>query len=99
MSTTSRKATVYFDPALHDALRERAAAGDHSVSSLVNDAVRAFLDGPSAEPEATSAPEAAAPTADAPKAKKNAKKGDGKKPEKTVPFKRFVKKLKARGKL
>ena len=42
MSETKR-ATVYFDPSLHKALRLKAAQTDHSVSDLVNDAVRDSL--------------------------------------------------------
>ena len=38
-----KRATVYFDPALHRALRLKAAATDSSISELVNDAVRAAL--------------------------------------------------------
>lgn len=42
MSTT-RRATVYFDPSLHRALRVKALETDQSVSELVNAAVRATL--------------------------------------------------------
>ena len=42
MSTTKR-ATVYFDPGVHKALRLRAAANDQSISGMVNEAVRASL--------------------------------------------------------
>ncbi len=38
-----KRATVYFDPALHQALRVKAAETDQSVSDLVNDAVRYSL--------------------------------------------------------
>ena len=38
-----KRATVYFDPALHRALRLKAAETDCSVSDLVNDAVRQAL--------------------------------------------------------
>jgi len=38
-----KRATVYFDPSLHKALRLKAAQSDHSVSDLVNDAVRESL--------------------------------------------------------
>ena len=37
---TTKRATVYFDEALHRALRLKAAETDRSVSDLVNDAVR-----------------------------------------------------------
>jgi len=44
MSASSHKrATVYFDPSLHRALRLKAAETDTSVSDLVNEAVRAAL--------------------------------------------------------
>jgi plasmid stability protein len=38
-----KRATVYFDPSLHKALRVKAASTDRSVSDLVNDAIRASL--------------------------------------------------------
>lgn len=38
-----KRATVYFDPALHKALRIKAASTDQSLSDLVNEAVRASL--------------------------------------------------------
>jgi plasmid stability protein len=40
---TPKRATVYFDPDVHKALRLRAAANDQSISDMVNDAVRASL--------------------------------------------------------
>jgi hypothetical protein len=40
---TAKRATVYFDPALHKALRIKAAATDRSLSDLVNAAVRASM--------------------------------------------------------
>jgi len=39
----SKRATVYFDPAVHQALRLKAAAVDRSISDMVNDAVRLVL--------------------------------------------------------
>jgi hypothetical protein len=36
---TSKRATVYFDPQLHRALRLKAAVTERSVSELVNEAV------------------------------------------------------------
>ena len=42
MSTPTR-ATVYFEPEVHKALRLRAAANDRSISELVNEAVRVSL--------------------------------------------------------
>jgi type II secretory ATPase GspE/PulE/Tfp pilus assembly ATPase PilB-like protein len=41
--TTQKRATVYFDPSLHRALRIKAAETETSVSELVNDAVRSAL--------------------------------------------------------
>jgi len=41
--TTPKRATVYFDPEVHKALRLRAAANDRSISDMVNEAVRASL--------------------------------------------------------
>jgi len=41
--STQKRATVYFDPCLHRALRLKAAETDSSVSELVNDAVREAL--------------------------------------------------------
>ena len=38
-----KRSTIYFDPALHQALRLKAAATDRSISNMVNDAVRAAL--------------------------------------------------------
>jgi hypothetical protein len=43
MTTKSRRTTVYFDPALHRALRLKAAETDQSLSDLVNAAVRETL--------------------------------------------------------
>ena len=39
----SKRSTIYFDPALHQALRLKAATTDRSISDMVNDAVRAAL--------------------------------------------------------
>lgn len=41
--TTPKRATVYFEPDVHKALRLRAAANDRSISDIVNDAVKAAL--------------------------------------------------------
>ena len=43
MSAGARRATVYFDPHLHKALRVKAAQMERSLSDLVNDAVRRIL--------------------------------------------------------
>ena len=40
---TAKRATVYFDPDIHRALRLKAAASDSSMSDLVNQAVRLSL--------------------------------------------------------
>ncbi len=40
---TKKRATVYFDPILHRALRMKAAETDCSISDLVNDAVKQAL--------------------------------------------------------
>ena len=36
----NKRATIYFDPDLHRALRMKAAATDSSISDIVNEAVR-----------------------------------------------------------
>lgn len=38
-----KRATVYFDPEVHRALRVKSAVTDRSLSELVNDAVKASL--------------------------------------------------------
>ena len=43
MATTAKRATVYFDPDLHKALRLKAVETSQSVSELVNRAVREAL--------------------------------------------------------
>lgn len=43
MPTPAKRATVYFDPALHKARRLKAAETERSVSDLVNEAARALL--------------------------------------------------------
>lgn len=43
MEDSQKRATVYFDPALHRALRLKAAETDRSLSDLVNEAVRLSL--------------------------------------------------------
>ncbi len=40
MSTLTKRATVYLDPALHKALRLQAIETSRSVSELINEAVR-----------------------------------------------------------
>lgn len=40
---TTKRATVYFEPSIHRALRLKAATTDRTVSELVNEAVKASL--------------------------------------------------------
>jgi plasmid stability protein len=40
---TQKRATVYFDPSLHKALRVKAASTERSISDLVNQAIRTSL--------------------------------------------------------
>ena len=40
---TTKRATIYFDAHVHQALRLRAAASNRSISDMVNEAVRASL--------------------------------------------------------
>jgi len=41
--TANKRATVYFEPALHQAIRLKAAHSHKSISDIVNDAVRLSL--------------------------------------------------------
>jgi len=43
METSTKRATVYFDPSIHRALRLKAAETDRSLSQLVNEAVKLSL--------------------------------------------------------
>ena len=43
MGTSAKRATVYFEPALHKAVRLKAAHTHRSISDIVNDAVRQAL--------------------------------------------------------
>jgi len=43
MATQSKRATIYFDPHLHKALRLKAVETSRSVSELVNEAVKEAL--------------------------------------------------------
>jgi hypothetical protein len=43
MSTLSKRSTVYFDPAIHQALRIKAAFSNLSVSEIVDEALRLQL--------------------------------------------------------
>lgn len=40
---SAKRATVYFEPAVHKALRMKAAASERTISDLVNDSVRLAL--------------------------------------------------------
>ena len=40
---TQKRATVYFDPSLHRALRIKSASTERSISEIVNQAIRASL--------------------------------------------------------
>ena len=41
--TSLRRATIYFEPEIHRALKLKAAASDRSISDMVNEAVRLAL--------------------------------------------------------
>jgi len=41
--STPKRATVYFEPEIHRALRLKAASSDRSISDMVNDAVKLTL--------------------------------------------------------
>jgi len=41
--STPKRATVYFDPDIHRALRLKAAISDKSISDMVNEAVKLTL--------------------------------------------------------
>lgn len=43
LSPSQLRATVYFEPDVHRALRLKAAASDRSISDMVNDAVKSAL--------------------------------------------------------
>ncbi|HNS22688.1 MAG TPA: hypothetical protein PKH24_19450 [Sedimentisphaerales bacterium] len=43
MASLSKRATVYFDPAIHRALKIKAAETTRSISDIVNDALRREL--------------------------------------------------------
>lgn len=40
---SAKRATVYFDPDIHRALRLKAVSSDRSISDMVNDAVKVAL--------------------------------------------------------
>lgn len=43
MSNLSKRATVYFDPDIHQALKIKAATSDMSLSEIVDEAVRLLM--------------------------------------------------------
>lgn len=43
MSSLSKRSTVYFEPAIHHALKMRAASSHVSVSELIDEAVRLLM--------------------------------------------------------
>ena len=43
VSNLSKRSTVYFEPAIHQALKMRAASSDISLSELVDEAVRLLM--------------------------------------------------------
>jgi hypothetical protein len=43
VSAAAKRATVYFDPEIHRALRLKSAATERTISDVVNDAVRLSL--------------------------------------------------------
>ena len=43
MKTQTKRATIYLDTELHQALRIKAAETEHSISELVNDAIKFSL--------------------------------------------------------
>jgi len=40
MATLTKRATVYFDPAIHRVLKMKAVETEHSISDIVNEALR-----------------------------------------------------------
>ncbi|PCJ47873.1 MAG: CopG family transcriptional regulator [Gammaproteobacteria bacterium] len=43
MSNLSKRSTVYFEPAIHQALKIRAASSRNSISEIVDEAVRVLM--------------------------------------------------------
>ena len=43
MSSLSKRSTVYFEPAIHQALKMKAASSDRSVSEIIDEAVRLLI--------------------------------------------------------
>ncbi|MBU1999405.1 MAG: CopG family transcriptional regulator [Candidatus Omnitrophica bacterium] len=40
MSTLTKRATIYFDPSIHKVIKMRAVETEHSISDIVNEALR-----------------------------------------------------------
>jgi len=40
MATLTKRATIYFDPAIHRVLKVKSAETEHSISEIINDALR-----------------------------------------------------------
>ena len=43
MATETKRATIYFDPSIHQALKYKSIETSRSISTLVNEAVKAAL--------------------------------------------------------
>tara|TARA_B100000745_G_C20081763_1_gene369548 strand:- start:411 stop:644 length:234 start_codon:yes stop_codon:yes gene_type:complete len=43
MSNLSKRSTVYFEPAIHQALKMKAASSNASISEIIDEAVRAYM--------------------------------------------------------
>ncbi|RZQ55773.1 CopG family transcriptional regulator [Pseudidiomarina tainanensis] len=43
MASLSKRSTVYFEPAIHQALKLRAASTDKSISEIIDEAVRLLI--------------------------------------------------------
>ena len=43
MATLTKRATIYFDPSIHQALKFKSVETSRSISTLVNEAVKAAL--------------------------------------------------------
>jgi len=43
MAHLSKRSTVYFDPAIHQALKIKSATCEQSVSELINEALKLFM--------------------------------------------------------
>ena len=43
MATQTKRATIYFDPSIHQALKYKSIETSRSISTLVNEAVKAAL--------------------------------------------------------